>query len=727
MPSLKQRTRRSADRELQSIRKTYDTLAKRGITSTAELSFRVASVDEATRSVSAIIATDRPVLVPDWQRGELVDEVLIIGGMRSAGAVPLLENHMRFAMDDQIGGVDSVSTDLAAGTVSARLRFLDFGTEDDYGRRQERMWLRVREGVSRSVSAGYRVNDATYIRAGESTEVNGKRYTAGKRTMKVVTSWDLYEVSLVPVGADPAAMIRAFHGGEQMPQTEQSPAEETRGQQPAAPANVVTQPAAPLVGREAVPAEKIVSIDEALRAERARVAAIEARAKDFAEHDEIRSQAISEGWSDERFAAALLDAVRAKRSAPVGRQAPAIHSTSHEQRCNVDALSLAVAQRLGVAVDSRSIERCKESPELSGVFRKPAESDERKRAMDAAWEYRSMSLVDIAREAVRLSGRPVTHDRTELLKRAFSTAEFGDIFSNSISAAVLVGYVEAADSTVAWTSEAEVPNFLTNERHLMGKFGQLKQLKTGGTADDVDSDSVKETYKVKRYAGKFTLDEQDIINDSLGAMDQIAPMDMGAAARQLRPDLVYSILLANANLVDSVALFEASSHKNLLTSSALSTATLGTMMQTFLKQRIEGRPLSLRQRFLIVPADLYITALNVAQSPQRADATSGAGSDNVISQFGIQVIADDRLGAVGVTNPDGGAALTGSATSWYGACRPGENGAKTIEVGFIRGMGRMPRLRSYALSQGQYGLGWDISMDIGAKALDYRAMCKANA
>jgi hypothetical protein len=53
---------------------------------------------------------------------------------------------------------------------------------------------------------------------------------------------------------------------------------------------------------------------------------------------------------------------------------------------------------------------------------------------------------------------------------------------------------------------------------------------------------------------------------------------------------------------------------------------------------------------------------------------------------------------------------------------PGEEGAKTIEVGYRRGTGRAPTIRSFVLDKGQWGLGWDINFDIGAKALDYRGM-----
>ena len=88
----------------------------------------------------------------------------------------------------------------------------------------------------------------------------------------------------------------------------------------------------------------------------------------------------------------------------------------------------------------------------------------------------------------------------------------------------------------------------------------------------------------------------------------------------------------------------------------------------------------------------------------------------------LTLISDSRLDN-GVTDPKSGTVNAGSATTWYMASAM----ARTIEVGYIRGSGRAPELRSFVLSQGQWGMGWDIKMDIGAKALDYRGFNKATA
>jgi len=218
------------------------------------------------------------------------------------------------------------------------------------------------------------------------------------------------------------------------------------------------------------------------------------------------------------------------------------------------------------------------------------------------------------------------------------------------------------------------------------------------------------------------VDEQDIIDDMLGALRE-TPAEMGDAAARLRPDLVYSILLANATLSDTVALFSAATHANLQTSSALTSATLRDAIESIMTQQDNSVNLNLRPSHLIVPVGLLHDAANLVNS---ATLLTGSdvqiGSANPIQMHNLTLVSDSRLDN-GVTDPKSGTVNAGSATTWYMASAM----ARTIEVGYIRGSGRAPELRSFVLSQGKWGMGWDIKMDIGAKALDYRGFNKATA
>jgi len=98
------------------------------------------------------------------------------------------------------------------------------------------------------------------------------------------------------------------------------------------------------------------------------------------------------------------------------------------------------------------------------------------------------------------------------------------------------------------------------------------------------------------------------------------------------------------------------------------------------------------------------------------------GTRNPVQDENLTLVSDSRL-SNGVTDPATETAQTGSATDWYVASSMGH----TIEVAYLRGTGRAPQVRRKVLDDGEWGVSFDVKMDIGAKALDYLAMNKSEA
>ena len=143
-------------------------------------------------------------------------------------------------------------------------------------------------------------------------------------------------------------------------------------------------------------------------------------------------------------------------------------------------------------------------------------------------------------------------------------------------------------------------------------------------------------------------------------------------------------------------------------------------------QQQDGVNLGLFPQTILVPHALKFTAKELVRS-QLVVATGTTDllipNFNALVDEGLNVIADSRLDN-GVTDPASGTVHSGSATTWFMAARGGRH---TIEVGYLRGTGRAPMLRSFVLDRGQWGIGWDVKHDIGAKALDYRGLHKSTA
>ena len=594
-----------------------------------------------------------------------------------------------------------------------------------------------RQGFPWRASIGASVESMEEVEAGSEAEANGQTFQGPVLIARQTT---LSEISFVPIGADNAttADISANHNRQGADDMEFQAWVEARGfvfadlseaqeaslramydaesqepqTQPQQQPNTMPDVAAEMRAAAAAEQNRITGIQRLCASHEGVTIEADGEQVDLAAH------AIAQGWTTEQTE---LHALRASRAA-----APAIHARSQDSDCTLEAMQAACMLNAGVDLEShrfRSVQaRAMGLPSWMG---RDINDDTRQRNMEAAYRYNQLSAVDMCRAALRLAGRDAPLNRNVLIQAAFSSMTLTNIFTTSVNARLLMSYMEVGDSTIGWTSEADVPNFLTNERVRDEAAGGLEKLAPDNeAAHEVPSD-VQETYKIARYAKQFVVDEQHIINDSAMQVLRQKPAMMGRAAGRLRPDLVYSILLANGNLSDSVALFD-NSHSNVQTSAALSESTLRTIIALIGKQQDNGANLNLPMTHIIVPTDLKHTAANLVDSPvlvYGGDDESRIGSTNTLNtQESIRVVSEARL-ANGVTDPDSGTAHAGSATSWFAASNEGN----TIEVGYLQGSGRAPQVRSETLSGGRWGIGFDVKMDIGAKALDYRALARSTA
>jgi len=457
-------------------------------------------------------------------------------------------------------------------------------------------------------------------------------------------------------------------------------------------------------------------------AESARVAGIQAAAREYNVPAEKVTTAIENGTSARDFEfGAMREALSGNKVRPFN---PAI--VVRDNAANVEALQAALILRGGGKLDHRAYNGgASYAAKLPGWLRADLNSAERDRVMNAAHRFQSLSAIDICREAVRMDGKDVPMDRTELVASATSGGTLTNIFTTSMNAILLASYMEAGDTTGGWVREADVADFKTNERPRMEVIsGTMSKLPRGGKADHAQRSDKAESYKIARYAEQFVIDEQDIIDDSLNAFDQ-TPRDMAMKAARLRPDLVYSILLSNPTLTATARALFNTTDGNLGSSSALASATLRTACASFLLVRENAANLNLRPTHLIVPPTLLHTAKELVNSSLlviagSTDATRG--NANPLQDWNLSIVSDARL-ENGVVNPDDGTTNVGSSSTWYMA----SNQAHTIEVGYLRGTGRAPQVRPFVLDKGRYGMGWDICLDIGAKAMDWRGLRKTTA
>jgi phage major head subunit gpT-like protein len=199
---------------------------------------------------------------------------------------------------------------------------------------------------------------------------------------------------------------------------------------------------------------------------------------------------------------------------------------------------------------------------------------------------------------------------------------------------------------------------------------------------------------------------ETIVNDDLQAIRRI-PIKLARAASTTINEFVYGLLTSNPTLSDGSKVFDdgvQTSHHNRGTS-ALSADALKAAITAMMKQMdTAGKRLSLRPRYLVVPADLLFTALTLVNSTL---APGGANNDVNVLKGALEPIA---------------AAQLADASDWYLLCDPAD--VESIEIGFVGG-----REEPELLMQSQPGAGqvfshdqisYKVRWEFGGGWIDYR-------
>lgn len=832
MPATTKRRRRSATRK--TSRRAGAAIAP---------SSGPTSIDHEARTVRAVIATDTPVVVYDWEAEENVDEILIPSGMVEPARMRLRVDHSAWRAVDVIGRVTDF--DIGRNEVEATLRF---SRAPDV----EPIWQRVAEGNLDSVSVGasYLMRDTVRLEPGEKRKIGGVTYTAGERPALLVLRWMPSETSVVDQPADPRAVIRsAVRNGTRAADAKQSanraamngprphPLEleqmtkkstrrnerSTKTRRRGTPATATTatrrasraaaQAIADDLGNDETPELELDETGDPIQMFRDRMAADQSRATarrgsaaaatvdadDYADGDDdetatpetrierrldqlerlaqglarsrgdespdavavarreerervarirelgvgqsprLVDRAINEGWTPEQFGLAALERLRRSSANHPTRQtgdgvnrAPA----GHVRRAgSVEALQAGLLMRSGInlqnpAFATEAARVIFERNHCGWLYRMNREigdngnSDADQFAEDGR-RYSSDSAARTCERMLDMTSRNgAPHDLEEIVQRSFSSPVFPRVFGSIISVGLVEGYAQYADSTTGWTSEADWADFRQNQPIGLDPTVGLRLHTRGTQARDVDFADYGEAYSVARYTGRFVLDDMDIIDDTVGA-NQTMPQQMGAMAARLRPDLVYAVLQTNANLSDGVALF-AAGRGNALTTTPLGINGL-IVAEAALATRVTtgkaGRqfPLNLMAGFLIVPRALRATGKQIVNSTLVVTGNTALFGDRNPHDGEYQLRSDARLD-IGVADPRTDIQTTGNAGIWYIAERSGQ---QTLQVGYRRGTGRAPQIRVRPLMQpGQFGLGWDISHDIGVGVINPRGLVR---
>ena len=598
---------------------------------------------------------------------------------------PVLKVHDTSSLESVIGSVIPGSARVENGRGIARVRFSD---REDVAP----IWSDISSGHIRAVSIGYQVHRYDVTRSPNGPEV-----------WRAV-DWTPFEISAVPVGADPAAGFRAIDPlapclvTREAPLTQDPPKPDPLPENPQPPRtameenmSVATQPLAPQPEAavrmiEPILPERPVEDTQALVAraqivERERVGTIYDLASRLGLERTFAEDMVQRGVSLEEARRVILDKVAdASEQTRIFPHVSIPLGGRDERVTRRDAVTNALLHRY--------------SPSLFSLS-------------EPAREYRGMTLLELGREFLSTSGVNVRGmSRDEIATRSLhSTSDFPEILSAVTNKTLRQAYDTYPQTFRPFCRQVQASDFRDITRVQMGEAPQLQKVNEAGEFKRGSIGEARERYKVETYGRVVGITRQTLINDDLDAFTRLPAM-YGTAIATLESDIVWAIVTNNAAMGDGVALFHAT-HKNLAASgTGLTTASIGDGRAAMAKQfgLDKKTVLNIRPSFLIVPVSMELSAEQlIAQNLVPARTT------DVVPQSirSLAVIAEPRLDTV-------------STNGWYLAASP--NQIDTIEYAYLEGQ------------QGAYietRNGFDVDgveikcrLDFGAKAIDWRGLYK---
>lgn len=674
-----------------------------GMTTRAAVPIQPASFDEAAGSVRAIATTEAPARVFDWERWEIIDEILRMDGvvLPDTGQVPLLDSHERHTVSAVLGSAAAFEVDAAGGHRALSCVVTYSKTTEGQSAAQK-----TREGHLTDYSVGYSVDESYWVPDGEKQIIRGETYTG---PVRVVTKWTLKELSATPIGADVFAKARSLatpQGQSNNPKKEipMDPKlkEKLIERGLAADATdaeawayfmtltgdekrALTVPQAVPAAPPAAPVDIEAVRAEAIRAERERCESIRSRCRVAGLDEEAAEEMISAGVTIDRAADEIFKRLEVLKP-PTGAPARYPATVQADER---DKFRAAAEDGLLIRAGMPPKTPARGADELAGY-----------------------TLREIARESLRVQNMPTGGSVLQMVGRAMLTQDFQNLLRNVAHKSLFQGWENAEETWRIWCDKGSVSDFKTHYSPRVSEFSDLDLIPEGMQYKYGKRTDAQESYSIATYGKLEAITRQAIINDDQRALTGFAAH--GQAAARKVGDVAYAVLTANAAMGDGTALF-ATGHSNYVASGSggapgVATLTAAVKAMKLQKDAQNLQYLNIRPVFFLAPvalegsSEVFFKTVNYVDSNTVAtDSSLAATRTNIYADPYLRRVYDARLDAA-------------LSTGWYLAAAPG----KTVTVFFLDGV-EAPYLEERD--------GWNVDgvevkvrIDVGAKAMDWRGL-----
>jgi hypothetical protein len=642
--------------------KRFDINRLRGTTTRfADVAPTPSSYNKDTRTAQAVLSVGSAVT--RWfgtEKLRISKDAVVLDRLATAGIL-LLDSHSQASIDNALGRFTKIW--VTRDSVMGEIAFND----TERGRQAEGM---VARGEVRGLSVGYAVHQWRITNAeGRELDPEADRIPSdGTATFEAVR-WEIYEASLVSVPADGSAMIRSMNFGS---------------------------------GHDRVLPGSGSKKDQARARMQARQRMTDAMSDDDG-RDEHRAQRHVDPDIFGPEPITNNNPVTPKETTEMNFYGSTSTNDARRQS-QLAGMEIALTQRiLNARGSSLAVEYIgPKGFSLNAVREREWVADHRQQAE----QYMGMNLIEAAAACIDFlpsGGRRylTAADAPQIFERAFqTTSDFPSIFQNALNKALLTRYQLAVPTYREIAAERTFNDFRPHPQVRAGDFPMLQEVKESGELAYASTTDNNEPISVKPYGIVFSITRQMLVNDDLGAIDQILN-NAGDMVLVFENQTFFSMFNSNPALnQDGLSVFHAT-HGNLAatggtTGGAPSVTLIGNGRQALRNMK------SISGNFINVPPSIILTG------PAMETA-----ADQMITQITPTLTTSvnpfsGRLRSVAEANI--------TDTSWYLLADPVR--VPNFVYGFLAGSSG-PRTRIYE-PFGVQGVKVSLEHDFGCGPIDFR-------
>ena len=202
------------------------------------------------------------------------------------------------------------------------------------------------------------------------------------------------------------------------------------------------------------------------------------------------------------------------------------------------------------------------------------------------------------------------------IKASFSTVNLPGILSNAINKRIKAGWDYAEDSWRKIADITSVSDYKQFSTYVLNSKGDYEEVANGGTIPTGELAETGYSNQLKRYGLMFSIDEMDIINDDLNAINQRA-FQFGRKASLKLNKVFWTLFQADTDF------FKTENSNVVASAGALSADSLAKLVKAFRKQTdVNGDILGYEPRILLVPAALEVEAQKLYDDAEIRDTTA---------------------------------------------------------------------------------------------------------